>query len=111
MKTSFWNKTFIVGFLTGMLMIIVLNLLSVMNANDCQTCNPKFGFPFSFYERVFTKCNSAPDRSADIECFIWYFSSPKLVANILIAIIFSFIVGLIFKFIWEESQGKSYDKL
>ena len=98
------NKFFIFGYLGGILAVVGLNLLTVLSPSICKDCPAQIGFPFAFYRRVFTKCNSTPEASADIDCFIWYFSEIRLVADIFTALIFSFVLGLIFKALFRKTE-------
>ena len=90
------SKAFILGFCSCVALFVALNYLSYFspaNMFNCDDCIIRVGFPFYFYEKGgFFGVN---------QC-IW----AGLIADILIAIIFSFVIGLIFKFVWEKLTMK-----
>ncbi len=92
----FQSTIFIVGFCISGMLFNALNYLSYFshaNMFSCDDCIIRLGFPFYFYERggFFT-----------VNQFIW----SGLIADVLIAVIFSFVIGLIFKFVWEKIAAK-----
>ena len=107
MSKLFRERAFILGFLAGILVVIGLNLITAFAPGSCKDCESQIGFPLSFYRRAFTKCNSTPDSSADIDCFIWYFSEIRLTVNIVLTLIFSFVLGFIFKTVRQNSDRKN----
>ena len=90
MKRLIVSKEFFAGFLGGVFFFICINIIDTiqMLRNLCHHCVEKYGFPFNFYE-------SLPMVS---ENFLWF----GLIGDILFAIVFSFIVGLFFKYLWSK---------
>lgn len=92
MSKLFQRNAFNLGFWVGILVFIGLNFYS-LNANygGCIDCYGKFGIPFPLM-----------DSGLLLQRILWI----GLIADILIALIFSFAVGLIFKFVWEKLMMK-----
>src|SRR3712207_321621 len=94
---------FKIGFWSGIFLFVVLNLLSYeLSRHKYDTLPIKFadaggyemGFPFTLYVWSF----GYP--------FNFYFVWSGLIADILIALVFSFVLGLIFKFVWSKSASR-----
>src|SRR5688572_11398378 len=98
MKTSklFKNKIFLFGFIIGIITFICLNYYSIMLAFEdmCLHCIRNFGFPFYFYE------SGTIAHYEEITYSV-------LIINILIAITCSFLIGLIFKFVWSKISARN----
>ena len=88
MKNLIKNKPFIFGFVFGIFLMILANIyLAIIDiANFCSDCYLTLGFPYPIYR------NSA---ISGFEKFVW----TSILPNILITIIFSFLIGLLFKFV------------
>ncbi len=88
MGKLFQNKAFILGFLSGILIFIGTQFYDSMPESEGITFHAivRIGFPFDYIE---TGGNPTYTKT------LWF----GLFADILIALIFSFVVGLIFKFI------------
>ncbi|CAN5850268.1 hypothetical protein BH20ACI4_BH20ACI4_12710 [soil metagenome] len=93
MSKIFQNTTFILGFVFGILLFIGLNFYS-LSANHRGYIDGfgESGFPFSWM-----------DSGWFLQRIFWF----GLIADILFAIIFSFILGSIFKFVWSKISAKS----
>lgn len=91
MSKLFNNKAIVTGFFSGIVLFLCLNYYTVMQAFDnmCFDCMRVFGFPFTFVE------TGGYVTHTDI---FWF----SLIVDILIALIFSAVIGLIFKFIWSK---------
>ena len=86
-------KAFGAGLAIGLLLFISVNYFDYITKNMfvCDDCMLSFGFPFTLYQE---------GGFITIKEVLWF----GLIADILIAIIFSFIVGLIFRFVWSKFQ-------
>ena len=106
MSKLFQNKAFKLGVFFGIFLMLVFNLFSIfgMNHPPCHHCADWFGFPLPFYVRYLTDCELS--KNISVICYTGEFSWFGTVANISIAIIFSFAVGLIFKFVREKYTAK-----
>jgi ABC-type antimicrobial peptide transport system permease subunit len=95
MNKLFSKKTFKIGFFVGILVFIAINFFdfNTRYSEWCSNCDSGFGFPFRLHE---------PGGLVSGWGVLFY----GLVADILIATIFSFIIGLIFKFVWEKVAAK-----
>ncbi len=95
MRKLIVTKSFILGFISGCILFLCLNYYTVMQAFDdmCFHCMRRFGFPFFFMET----------GGAVTHTNIFWFS---LLADVLIALAFSGMIGLIFKFIWSKFTSK-----
>lgn len=95
MSKLFQNRPFNIGFLFGLVLLALINYFSYLNLDSPKTSHSlhSFGFPFAVYEY---------GGFITIEQILWF----GLIADILIAIIFSFAIGLIFKFVWERFTTK-----
>jgi hypothetical protein len=94
MKNLIKSNTFIVGFLFGFIAFLYVTELierkfSVWGKGICFDCSRLTGFPFPYHQ----------DSSfVDPPHFLWF----GLIADIVIAIVFSFVVGLIFRLVWSK---------
>ncbi len=96
MNKLFKNKAFVSGFFVGLVAFYLTNYCSYLQnrpGNFCDDCGWSFGVPFRLYQEV---------GFFSVKEFLWF----GLTADILIAITFSFIVGLILKFVWEKLTAK-----
>jgi hypothetical protein len=100
MKYLIQSKVFFAGFVIGIVLFIVLNLVS-------QSTTPYYvrehGFPFSFYEwRFGSETNKVGSLTVydtvKVSRIVW----SGIVANMFIASVSSFFIGLIFKFVWSK---------
>ena len=105
MKKLLQNKSFDFGFVFGFVLFGLINYLTYTKSYN-DLINPpisgirfslgyyKIGFPFSFYTAVFGNPN-------------WdYFDWLGLITDIFIAVIFSFFLGLLFKFAWSKISSR-----
>ena len=96
--SKFYNKYFLIGFCTNILMFVVLNIIDYFVATNKYDPNrvlshdtgPTWGVPFSMFG-----------------VFYIGFSSTALYLNIFIVILLSFIMGLIFKSVWSKLKVRS----
>ncbi|HEX8369634.1 MAG TPA: hypothetical protein VF604_13905 [Pyrinomonadaceae bacterium] len=104
MNNSVENKGFKRGFKTGIILSLFAQLFSFLNylfslinsENHPGVVVHGFwgiGFPFSMYYGMY-------------DIFHGDLNFTGLVGNIAVAIIFSFILGLIFKFVWSKSASR-----
>ncbi len=94
MSKLFKNKVFRSGFLVGLIISAVVNYVDYIgkaNINLPTHTKNEFGFPFDFYRWG--------GYVSEVE-ILWL----GLIANILIAIIFSFLLGLISSLFGRKSQ-------
>lgn len=100
MKSLIKNKEFIKGFVSGIFALIIFNTLTFFNS-QCHHCINRAGFPMIFWERFIGTIYYNPAdgfSSDDFEHFFIY----NLIADVLVTIAFSFILGLIFKSVWSK---------
>ena len=98
MNKLFQNTAFNLGFYSGLCLFAFVNYLSyVISYNEFINREMKFsaggyryGFPFTLYQEIIGYPNSF-----DI---IW----SGVIANAVVALIGSFLIGLIFKIIWSR---------
>ena len=99
----FKNSGFTLGFSIGICLFAFLNYLSYIISYSKFTNPGKIrfsggsytaGFPFPFYQAIIGLPNS------------FYFDWIGLIVDILIAVAFSFILGLIFKFVWSKISSR-----
>src|SRR5689334_3303446 len=94
------NRTFNLGFLTGLIAICLLNYFSYLQNRvgvRCADCGWRFGFPFDLYQK---------GGFISFEEILWL----GLIGNILTGFIFSFSIGLIFKFVRGKFTAKDWRK-
>ncbi len=91
MKNLIKNRAFVLGSASGILIFAALNVYDSLPESDavCFHCYETFGFPFSYLGTggYFTHTD-----------ILW----AGLFADILVAILFSSVIGLIFKFVWSK---------
>lgn len=94
MNKIFQHKSFKIGFIIGILLFISANIYTTIpdrgkgegfSFDGYET----FGFPFALHES---------GTMAHLNQFIW----AGVVADITIAIVFSFVVAILFDFIWTK---------
>ncbi|MDQ3181583.1 MAG: hypothetical protein M3Q33_13810 [Acidobacteriota bacterium] len=103
MNKLFQNTAFNLGFWCGLVLFAFINFLSYIKAiHEFSTADfaiapirfssggYSFGFPFILYKTEIGYPNH------------FYFVWSGLIANILIAIVFSFIVGFVVNFMWSK---------
>ncbi len=90
---NFQKNAFSFGFYIGILFFIVLNIYSLAaNYGGCIDCYGDFGIPFTL-----------GDGDIKFGRFIWV----GLIADILFALIASFIIGLVLKWAWLKFNSCS----
>ena len=96
MKDLIRNKPFIIGFGFGLLLVLIANIYTLRPESGaiCFDCYETWGFPFAMHE------------SGTI-LHLSNFICAGVVANFFLTIVFSFIVGLVFKFIWSKFTSKT----
>jgi hypothetical protein len=100
MKNLIQSKSFLFGFIIGILVFAAINLFSESVTSDYIR---QFGFPFSFYEWRFGsnvgKVGSITlYDTVKVSKIIW----SGLFANILFLLMFSFAAGKISKFVYSK---------
>jgi hypothetical protein len=98
MSKLFRNKTFILGFLVGISTVLILNVYTIFKMKRFNSASECVGFPMSFYEKFLTKCEVIVGDGAAVSCYIWHFSWSGAFVDVLTAIIFGLVVGLVYKF-------------
>lgn len=96
MKNLIKNKAFDIGFIIGMFLFILINLWVEKirrGTGICFDCVEEYGFPFFYLET---------GGNPSFMKILWI----GLIGDIFIAIFFSFIIGLIFKFLWSKPSSK-----
>lgn len=93
MKNFLKEKSFLIGFLFGLSLTVLTNYYDYQSENmfSCDDCILSLGYPFTFYRE---------GGFVTIKEIVWV----GLISDVFIAIIFSFIVGLLFKLIWSKFQ-------
>jgi hypothetical protein len=97
MKKLMGDKSFVLGLSFGILLIALANFYTLLPKRTgaiCFDCYELWGFPFAIHES---------GTILHLSRFIW----SGVVANILIAIVFSFLVGSSFKLIWSKFKPQS----
>lgn len=98
MKKLFQSRAFIIGFISGVLFLIVINCLNYLSNRGSIIGEPfSFGYPFDLYKGQAYKLRWENGFVNFGE--ILYLG---LIADILFTIILSVLIGLIFKFIWSK---------
>lgn len=83
------NTSFVIGSLGGLIYYFVMTDYFDKKINiHCSDCVERFGFPFHYFQR------SDFGHSAGI---LW----GGLIANILTALVFSLVIGLVFRSVWS----------
>jgi hypothetical protein len=94
MNKFFRETAFNIGFTIGILLFIGLNFYSLdANYGRCIDCFGESGFPFSWM-----------DRGWFLQRILWF----GLIADILFALFFSFLLGLIFNFVWSKMSARRF---
>lgn len=95
MSKFFRSRIFIFGFFVGFIIFfLITDYVDKKDRGICFDCEEKFGFPFYFLE-------------TGGQAFSERYILSGLIGNILFALICSFILGLIFKFVWQKSQREN----
>lgn len=96
-----YDTAFKVGFSFGILLMVLANFYTSFPDGGinrggaiCFDCYETWGFPFAMHES---------GTILHLNQFIW----AGVVANISVAIVFSFISGLILRFVWSKFKSKS----
>jgi hypothetical protein len=99
MFSLFRSKVFNLGFLTSILLLLFVSLLEIKiisaSRTLCDHCKNVIGFPIGFYKYfgyAFSYQNGV---------IIW-----RLILNILVMLLLSFIAGVFFKFIESKLVGR-----
>jgi tryptophan-rich sensory protein len=94
------NRSFLIGFVCGLLLFLCANILIFLNSH-CHHCVRVAGFPLVFWEQFMGNINFTPEKGSSNNDFENFYPF-NLISDIAIAIIFCFVIGLIFKFIWSK---------
>ena len=91
------NKIFFVGFMFGLLLFLMINYFSYLSFPKPYISHAlhKFGFPFAVY---------ADGGFEYTEQILWF----GLIADILTALSFSFILGFVFRHIWSKITARQF---
>jgi len=87
---------FFIGILSVILSVICANIYTALpdkKGGMCFDCYETYGFPFALYES---------GTILHLDEFIW----AGVVADISIAIVFSLMLGLIFKYVWSKISSR-----
>lgn len=94
MKKLIKSSIFMVGFLCGIPMFLFsMVTLDRQDQIICFDCQMPVGFPFAYYQ---SEGFVEPAR------YLWF----GLIGDVVFGIIFCFMIGLIFKFVWEKFTAK-----
>lgn len=98
MRKLFSNRAFVFGFALDILLFSVINFLSYTGsrASLCGSPPYSFGFPYNFYKEYLDKSCKTSGQ------ILWF----GLIADVFITITLSFLLGLIFKFIWSKFASR-----
>lgn len=85
MRTRIGTRAFSVGFFTGLVLLIAINMYGYirMYETECFDCIQGFGFPFRLYES---------GTIFHLERILWY----GLIADVMVAISVGAVIGLLF---------------
>lgn len=104
MKNLIKDKAFVIGFLVSTILTLLINFQTIVM---CHHCLNGVGFPLKFYiwfsGTISFDQSSGEMSSQNFETF----NTLNLIVDILFTIILSFIMGLIFKFVWSKLQEKT----
>ncbi len=102
MRDLIKSKVFIVGFMCGIFTFLCINIFIFFNSM-CHHCVNVAGFPIIFFAKFVGNFSFTPSEGLtnNVNNYEWFYPF-KLLADILIAVIISFIVGLILKFVWSR---------
>ena len=95
MKDLIKSNMFIAGFISGIFLFLCVNVYITIGI--CYHCVKYLGFPIVFYEDF---------RGIASEPILHRFFLSNLIADILAMFIFSFVLGLVFKFIWSKTVSR-----
>lgn len=95
MLTWFQNRAFNLGFLIGFFLMVNINYFSQFSRPKINIIHDphRIGFPFTAYEW---------DGYFQPASILWF----GLTADIFIAVTFSFLLGIIFKFVWSKIRAR-----
>lgn len=102
MRNLIKNKAFIIGFASCILFLLCLNVFIFLESL-CHHCVRRVGFPIIFWAQFMGNFSFTPEKGLtphpdDFE----YFLLLNLFTDIFITVGFSFLVGLLFKFVWSK---------
>ncbi len=89
MKNLFQNTAFIIGFWGGIIIFVILNIMP-STTNQFSNITTDRGFPLLAYRT---------NLSSNYSTYVFW---SGLIADIVIALFSSFVVGFGFKFIWSK---------
>jgi hypothetical protein len=99
------NKAFLLGFVGGIIFFVCFNIFLFLRST-CHHCVYFAGFPLKFYEEFKSTIYFNPaTRESFTEDFRHFFEY-NLIADVLFTIVFSFLIGLIFKFVWSKISAR-----
>ena len=92
MKRLILNRVFVIGFMIGLIVVGIVNKLTANSTQFASDCGYwyKYGFPFLQYETC--------DDLISVKHILWV----GLFGNILFALCFSFLFGLICRFVYAK---------
>lgn len=95
MKDLVRNRAFIIGFAFGIFLVFLANFYTLLpqRGSICFDCYETWGFPFAMFES---------GTMLHLNQFIW----AGVVANFFLTIVFSFLIGFVFRFVWSKFQTK-----
>ena len=95
-------KSFYLGFLSNLFVLFVVNYLNYHRKRGSILGEPYiFGFPFDLYkEDGYSYELYLQNGFTDSSQILWF----GLIADILIALVGSFIIGVAFKLVWLETK-------
>jgi len=103
MKNKFLRRSFVLGFVVGMITFTVLNIRSAIpegffkaNRGICFDCYETYGFPFTMHEY---------GTILHLDHFIW----SGVVANLTVALVGSFLIGILFKYLGQFFVSRRND--
>lgn len=96
MKQRFFNKAFFLGFAVGFLSFAIFNLMTLSVETETRIYHRmnNVGFPFGFYE-----WGGNP--------YVERISQNGLIADISIVLVYSLLIGLLFRYLWKLQTEKT----
>lgn len=96
MNKIFKYKAFIIGFICGFIfdVVVIDYIIDIKGRGICFYREEKYGFPFNYIQKS--------GLFAESNIFL-----VGVIVNILITLIFSFLIGLIFQFTWSKISSPS----
>ena len=93
MKNLIFNKIFLFGFNLALLSVIIFNFMTFTVPTETRVRHfmNNVGFPFAFYEW---------GGNPYIERFLPFGAA----ADILIAFVYSLVIGVVFSFLWQRDE-------